>query len=207
MRWAYLAGMVPRLRTISPKEKIGVSVSRLEGHVKRLRAARALFVRRRMDALETAAGRLELVSPLAVLARGYSLVRKEPDGALVKKAGDVKEKESVRIRLSEGGLLCRVEQVFPEGEGPMSTGNESTNPDAEPKSFEAALERLEVIVEKLEEGEPSLEEAVSLYEEGVKLFRYSREQLNAAQKRVEELVGESEETFLLQPFEDGEDDE
>ena len=89
----------------------------------------------------------------------------------------------------------------------MSTGNQSTNPDAEPKSFEAALERLEVIVEKLEEGEPYLEEAVSLYEEGVKLFRYSREQLNAAQKRVEELVGESEETFLLQPFEDGEDDE
>ncbi len=118
MRWTYLAGIVPRLRAISPKEKIGVSLSRLEGHAKRLRAARALFVRRRTDALETAAGRLELVSPLAVLARGYSLVRKEPDGALVKKAGDVKEKESVRIRLSEGGLLCRVEEVFPEGEGP-----------------------------------------------------------------------------------------
>ena len=87
----------------------------------------------------------------------------------------------------------------------MNSGNES--PDAEPKSFEAALERLEAIVEELDGGEPSLEEAVSLYEEGVKLFRYSREQLNAAQKRVEELVGESEETFLLQPFEDGEVDE
>ncbi|MCY4384462.1 MAG: exodeoxyribonuclease VII small subunit [Nitrospinae bacterium] len=89
----------------------------------------------------------------------------------------------------------------------MSTANESANPDAEPKSFEEALKRLEAIVEELEEGEPSLEKAVLLYEEGVKLFRYSREQLNAAQKKVEELVGESEETFSLQSFEDGEDDE
>ncbi len=89
----------------------------------------------------------------------------------------------------------------------MNVTNESANPDAEPKSFEEALKRLEAIVEELEEGEPSLEKAVLLYEEGVKLFRYSREQLNAAQKKVEELVGESEETFSLQPFDNGEDDE
>ena len=89
----------------------------------------------------------------------------------------------------------------------MNTENESAKPDAEPKSFEAALERLEAIVEELEGGEPSLEKAVLLYEEGVKLFRYSREQLNAAQKKVEELVGESEESLSLQPFEDGKDDE
>ncbi len=89
----------------------------------------------------------------------------------------------------------------------MNTGNESVSSGAEPESFEAALERLEVIVEELEEGEPSLEKAVLLYEEGVKLFRYSREQLNAAQKKVEELTGESEETLSLQPFADGENDE
>ena len=118
MRWAYLATIAPKLRAVSPKEKIDVSISRLEGNVKRLRAARGLFLKRRRDVLETAAGRLELVSPLAVLARGYSLVQKDPDGTLLKKASDVKEKESVRILLSEGCLLCRVEQVFPEGEGP-----------------------------------------------------------------------------------------
>ncbi len=88
----------------------------------------------------------------------------------------------------------------------MNTENVSVNSDAEPKSFEAALERLEAVVEELEGGEPSLEKAVLLYEEGVKLFRYSREQLNAAQKKVEELVGGSEETFSLHPFENGEDD-
>ncbi len=89
----------------------------------------------------------------------------------------------------------------------MNNENESANVSAEPKNFEAALERLEAIVEELEGGEPSLEKAVLLYEEGVKLFRYSREQLNAAQKKVEELVGESEDSFSLQPLENGEDDE
>ena len=117
-RWAHLAGMVPRLRVVSPKEKIVVSISRLEDNLKRLRAAHGLFLKNRVDALKNAAGRLELVSPLAVLARGYSLAYKEPDGVLIKKAEDVKGNESVRIRLSEGGLMCRVEKVFHEGGGP-----------------------------------------------------------------------------------------
>ncbi len=118
MRRARLTGMVPRLRVLSPKEKIVVSISRLEDNLKRLRAAHGLFLKNRADVLKSAAGRLELVSPLAVLARGYSLVYKEPDGSLVKNAEDVREKESVRIRLRQGGLMCRVEEVFPEGEGP-----------------------------------------------------------------------------------------
>ena len=118
IRWTYLEGMAPRLRMLSPKEKIVVSISRLEDNLKRMRMAHELFSKHRTDALESAAGRLELVSPLAVLARGYSLVHKEPDGALIKKAADVRRNESVRIRLSEGGLKCRVEEVIPGGEGP-----------------------------------------------------------------------------------------
>lgn len=103
---------------LSPKEKIVVSISRLEDNLKRLRTAHGLFLNSRAGVLKNAAGRLELVSPLAVLARGYSLAYKEPDGVLIKKAEDVKGNESVRIRLSEGGLRCRVEEVIPGGEGP-----------------------------------------------------------------------------------------
>lgn len=118
MRRAHLNGMVPRLRMLSPKEKIVVSISGLEDNLKRLRAAHGLFLKNRVDVLKNAAGRLELVSPLAVLARGYSLAYKEPDGVLIKKATEVQENEAVRIRLSEGGLMCRVEKIFHEGEGP-----------------------------------------------------------------------------------------
>lgn len=80
-----------------------------------------------------------------------------------------------------------------------------------PQNFEEALERLEAIVEELEGGEAPLERAVGLYEEGVGLFRFCRQQLDAARKRVEELAGETEEALSLRPFEeedeeDGEDD-
>ncbi len=114
----YLEGMGPRLRMLSPKVKIGVLISRLEDNLKHLHTAQGLLLKNRAGVLKTTAGRLELVSPLAVLARGYSLVYKELDGALVKKVENVRKQEFVRIRLSQGGLRCRVEEVLPEGEGP-----------------------------------------------------------------------------------------
>jgi len=89
----------------------------------------------------------------------------------------------------------------------MSAAKRSAGPAKGPKSFEEALERLEAIVEDLEGGEPPLEKAVALYEEGVGLFRFCREQLDAAQKRVEELAGEAEEALSLRPFEDEEEEE
>ena len=76
-----------------------------------------------------------------------------------------------------------------------------------PESFEEALARLEGIVEELEGGEPALDRAVALYEQGVGLFKYCREQLDQAHKRVEELAGETEEMLSLQPFEDEKEEE
>ena len=86
----------------------------------------------------------------------------------------------------------------------MSAAKRKTPQKKEPNNFEGALERLEEIVEALENGESPLEDAVGLYEEGVKLFRYCREQLDSAQKRVVELAGEAEEALSLRSFEDDE---
>lgn len=60
--------------------------------------------------------------------------------------------------------------------------------DAEPLGFEASLKRLTTIVERLESGELSLEQSLSLFEEGTRLSRSSQAQLDAAEKRVEELL-------------------
>ena len=88
----------------------------------------------------------------------------------------------------------------------MSAAKKSAGPKKGPKNFEAAVERLEEIVEALEGGEASLEDAVGLYEEGVKLFRYCREQLDSAQKRVEELA-EAGEVLSLGALEDDDEEE
>jgi exodeoxyribonuclease VII small subunit len=67
-----------------------------------------------------------------------------------------------------------------------SDGKEpSQTPD---QTFEASLERLTAIVEKLEGGSLNLEESLRLFEEGIKLARLSQAKLDAAEKRVEELI-------------------
>ncbi|HKY36931.1 MAG TPA: exodeoxyribonuclease VII small subunit [Polyangiaceae bacterium] len=60
--------------------------------------------------------------------------------------------------------------------------------DNEALGFEHALKRLTAIVERLESGELSLEQSLALFEEGTRLSRASQAQLDAAEKRVEELL-------------------
>lgn len=69
-------------------------------------------------------------------------------------------------------------------------------------SFEDAVKRLAEIVQKLERGDLPLEESLRLFEEGVGLSRASQEKLDAAQKRVEELLHvDREGRAKTQPFE------
>jgi len=65
-------------------------------------------------------------------------------------------------------------------------------PDAAEPSFEAAIRRLTDIVNLLERGELPLEESLRLFEEGVKLSRISQRRLDAAEKRVEQLLAVDE---------------
>jgi exodeoxyribonuclease VII small subunit len=62
--------------------------------------------------------------------------------------------------------------------------------DAPP--FEAAIKRLTEIVQTLERGDLPLEESLRLFEEGVKLSRVSQGRLDAAEKRVEQLLAVDE---------------
>lgn len=60
--------------------------------------------------------------------------------------------------------------------------------EADAPGFEDALKRLTAIVERLESGDLSLEQSLTLFEEGTRLSRTSQSQLDAAEKRVEELL-------------------
>jgi exodeoxyribonuclease VII large subunit len=63
--------------------------------------------------LAVAAASLDALSPLAVLGRGYALAQSE-SGEILRAAGAVRAGERVRVRLAEGALGCRVEEI--EGE-------------------------------------------------------------------------------------------
>jgi exodeoxyribonuclease VII small subunit len=64
---------------------------------------------------------------------------------------------------------------------------EAAAPAAAPP-FEVAIKRLTEIVQTLERGDLPLEESLRLFEEGVKLSRVSQGRLDAAEKRVEQLL-------------------
>jgi len=73
----------------------------------------------------------------------------------------------------------------------MGTKKKETETSSEPNGaapFEASLVRLTNIVERLENGELGLEESLALFEEGIRLARTAQERLDAAEKRVEELI-------------------
>lgn len=58
--------------------------------------------------------------------------------------------------------------------------------------FEGSMKRLTEIVQTLEKGELPLEETIGLFEEGVRLAASAQGRLDAAQKRVEELLAVDE---------------
>lgn len=64
---------------------------------------------------ELCASQLNQLSPLAVLARGYSIVQTLPEGKVLKKSTDATPGESVRARLHEGELICLVQNINPPG--------------------------------------------------------------------------------------------
>jgi exodeoxyribonuclease VII large subunit len=62
--------------------------------------------------LSTAAARLEAISPLAVLARGYALARRA-DGRGVRAASDLALGELLELRFASGRAAARVEAIDP----------------------------------------------------------------------------------------------
>ena len=60
--------------------------------------------------LEGILGKLDSLSPLAILRRGYSITRKIPSLEILRSASQVREGERVEVKLHEGTLLCGVER-------------------------------------------------------------------------------------------------
>ena len=67
-------------------------------------------------ALAEEAARLEGLSPLAVLSRGYAVVRRQRDGAVVRRADQLEPGERLAVRVAEAELEAQVERVRPLGE-------------------------------------------------------------------------------------------
>ncbi|KIH76456.1 Exodeoxyribonuclease VII large subunit [Geoalkalibacter ferrihydriticus] len=102
-------GLERRLR--SPRQQIRQWREHEQYLEKRLQRGLSQHLRRRHEQLAAAAARLDALSPLAVLARGYAIVLREKDGRAVRDAAQVAVGEAVRVRLGQGQLNARVTEV------------------------------------------------------------------------------------------------
>jgi exodeoxyribonuclease VII large subunit len=84
---------------------------RIDDVAERLRAAQRRHLGRLQQRLESQAARLEGLSPLNVLARGYSLTRKEADLSVIHSADQVLPGERLVTSLRQGRLVSVVEQA------------------------------------------------------------------------------------------------
>jgi exodeoxyribonuclease VII large subunit len=98
----------------------GVATDRVEEARRRLKlvtkravvASSGLVARHRLG-LAGVAGRLNALSPLAILERGYAVVTRDDDGAVVRSVTHVQPGDALSVRIADGELATRVDRVEP----------------------------------------------------------------------------------------------
>jgi exodeoxyribonuclease VII large subunit len=100
---------VARLEARDVRRSLAVVRSRLDAADGRLAATGARAIERAQARLAAAAGRLESLSPLGVLARGYAVCWNSQRTAIVRDADTVNPGDRVRVTLHKGELDCEVQ--------------------------------------------------------------------------------------------------
>jgi exodeoxyribonuclease VII large subunit len=108
---ARVVDLTRRLAAQRPRRMLEERAQRLDELLMRLTRGAGEGLARRRERLESLAGRLESVSPLRVLARGYSLTRRAGDPACLRDAAAVEPGDEVETILARGRLVSRVEKV------------------------------------------------------------------------------------------------
>lgn len=87
------------------------SRSQLDNLASRLDSALDTAMTRKKNEYLRAAAKLDALSPLEVLSRGYAIAMDE-DGRAVKDSSGVRAGDKLTVRLASGALGCRVEDVY-----------------------------------------------------------------------------------------------
>jgi exodeoxyribonuclease VII large subunit len=97
-----------RLFLTHPGKMVALCRSQLNQLARRLAASQQRTVEQGRFLLQESTAKLESLSPLAVLARGYSITQRLTDLSIVRDFSDVQAGNRVLVRLARGFLECRV---------------------------------------------------------------------------------------------------
>ena len=101
------------LRAHAPTARLEAQRARFQAAVRTLERAAAARLAAGRSALGAVTGRLDALSPLAVLARGYGLVRRARDGVIVRRADQVAPGDPLAIRVAEAEVEATVASTRP----------------------------------------------------------------------------------------------
>ena len=105
---ARVASLEGLLEAHSPQGQVALGRARQARARAAAEAAMRDLLQRRQRRFATLAARLDALSPLAVLGRGYAIVHRAEDGSIVRRAADVSEGDALDLRLAEGIVRARV---------------------------------------------------------------------------------------------------
>ncbi|NVM21211.1 MAG: exodeoxyribonuclease VII large subunit [Desulfobacterales bacterium] len=88
----------------------------LEHHQQTLSSAMQFYLESKKGTLRATAAKLNALSPLAVLERGYSVTRTLPDHAVVKDVEQVSLGQHVEVTVSRGAMVCCIERKRADGQ-------------------------------------------------------------------------------------------
>ena len=112
---AQLERLTARLEMQAVGRQVELQQERFSSLERRFHAAMERLLTERQQAWQMLCGRLETVSPVAILQRGYSLVY-DKNGTLIHSAEAVKPDDTLQIRFAQGSCTAVVQAVTSEEE-------------------------------------------------------------------------------------------
>ncbi len=109
---ARLADLAGRRCFAEPLERVRDEERRLDDWNDRLQRAMSQRLEAARRRLESLAAQLESLSPLNILARGYTLTLREADGAVVRSARQAGRGDRLVTRVGDGRIVSRVEETM-----------------------------------------------------------------------------------------------
>ncbi len=104
-------GVDASLRVLNPRMRVRALREHLQGIRMQLQREAPRLLLPRRERVKMFSSRLEALSPLKVLSRGYAIVTRPPGGPILRDAAALSRRERIGIRLHRGEVECIVDRI------------------------------------------------------------------------------------------------